>query len=570
MANEENKTKSATKNTSSSTKKTTGSTTKKATPKKSSTTSKKTSSSSTKKTSSSIKKPTSAKTQESSKIDSKDVKNVKKPSKTASKAVKTEKKTKPKGRLKSNDELTAMEEIQSKVEGTVIREKVKKGKTFYLLFSILVFIAAFFYINNVLYDNSDLLQSALFAFAVVFIVFVLLLFNVHMMILGFFILPFKTLWMQSKKEFQNKVEDDPEKSKLGNFLNKRKATFSILIYSLISGLIIYSVISDAITDQDKVLSVITQAIAAEAVFLLIVCSWQYLFNIIPTILDKSIDAKNGFILTLSAIVMIIYLSFMIFEITRFAEMMIFVLIIGFIALLGVNLNLIVGEINIFQNLREKKSKAVTRIVFIIFFGFHLYVILYASVVAFSIYNWDHESYIFGNDVYDKVFYEDAYDDNGDKITTLYDQLGNEINAVYDISSSEIIEWYDGDGEPIHHIDVYNQLGTSYSTFYNSQRVRITNPTTKEGILMDEWFYHDGTISGYALIPIEKTYGDFLYYAVVTISSVGYGDIYPSVQHNVAQAWGGFLSIYGLTFYALSIGFVSNIAMEGITRNREED
>ncbi|MDC0558890.1 potassium channel family protein, partial [Candidatus Izimaplasma bacterium] len=390
------------------------------------------------------------------------------------------------------------------------------------------------------------------------------------MIIGFFILPFKTLWMQSRKEFQDKVENDPEKSKLGNFFHKRRATFSILVYVLISGLILFSVISDAITDQDKVLSVITQAITAEVVFLLIVCSWQYLFNIIPTILDKSIDAKNGFILTLSAIVMIIYLTFMIFEVTRFAEMMIFVLVIGFIALLGVNLNLIVGEINIFQNLRQKKSKAVTRIVFIIFFGFHMYVILYASVVAYSIYNWDNNSYIFSNEVYDTVFFEDTYNEDGERITTLYDNVGTEIDTVYDISAVEIDEWYDSDEEPIYYIDVYDQLGSGYTQFYDDEGIHISNLTTKDGTPLSQWFYHEGTLRGYALIPIEKTYGDFLYYAVITISSVGYGDIYPSIEHNVAQAWGGFLSIYGLTFYALSIGFVSNIAMEGITRNREED
>ena len=90
----------------------------------------------------------------------------------------------------------------------------------------------------------------------------------------------------------------------------------------------------------------------------IVCSWQYLFNIIPNILEKSIDAKNGFILTLSAAVMIIFVLFQIFEISYLSELMIFILIIGFIALLGVNLNMIVGEINIFQNLRKRHSKTV--------------------------------------------------------------------------------------------------------------------------------------------------------------------------------------------------------------------
>ena len=173
-------------------------------------------------------------------------------------------------------------------------------------------------------------------------------------------------------------------------------------YALIIIILVGSQIYNGIVDQDKILVIITQSSLTLLVFLIIVCSWQYLFNILPGVLDKSIDAKNGFILTLSASVMIIYVIFNIFNIVYLAEMMIFILIIGFIALLGVNLNMIIGEINIFQNLKQRHSKTVTRVVFMIFFSFHLYVILYASVVAYSIYKWEPDTYNFSYEIFERI------------------------------------------------------------------------------------------------------------------------------------------------------------------------
>ena len=109
--------------------------------------------------------------------------------------------------------------------------------------------------------------------------------------------------------------------------------------------------------------------------------------------------------------------------------MIFVLIVGFIALLGVNLNMIVGEINIFQNLRGRKSKAVTRVVFIIFFAFHIYVILYASVVAYSIYNWEPDSFVFSTFDYKNELYTDLEDQSGNKLTTVYWDDDNDFQTT---------------------------------------------------------------------------------------------------------------------------------------------
>ena len=299
------------------------------------------------------------------------------------------------------------------------------------------------------------------------------------------------------------------------------------------------------------------------------CSWQYLFNIIPSILDKSLDAKNGFILTLSAAVMVIYILFGIFKVTYLAEIMIFVLIIGFVALLGVNLNMIVGEINIFQNLRNRKNKAITRIVFLIFFGFHIYVILYASVVAYSIYSWESESYNFSyvemeNEINTNVFYR-----SGEPIDEVNDQFNVEIDTVYDSRGNTITNFIDEDGYAIR--DVYDVSGNMMSNFYEPDTTNVIQSVyDEEGKVYINFFYHAGTLGVQELVEIPADYGDFLYYTVVTVSTLGYGDITPSQSYNIAQAWGGFLSMYGLTFFALSIGFVSNIAMEGVVAVREED
>lgn len=186
--------------------------------------------------------------------------------------------------------------------------------------------------------------------------------------------------------------------------------------------------------------------------------------------------------------MIIYIVLRMFEITRFNEVMIFILIIGFIALLGVNLNMIIGEINIFQNLKERgHSSKVTKAVFLVFFSFHIYVMLYASVVAFSIYSWDQESYVFSTD------------------------------------------------------DCFTE-------------VQPTDPN-------EQPYFTD---------QCDHEYGDFLYYTVVSVSTLGYGDISPSLEHPIAQAWGGFLGFYGFSFFALSIGYVSNIAIEGVGFGKEEN
>jgi hypothetical protein len=84
------------------------------------------------------------------------------------------------------------------------------------------------------------------------------------------------------------------------------------------------------------------------------------------------------------------------------------------------------------------------------------------------------------------------------------------------------------------------------------------------------FYNDGVFACVADVKQPHTYGDFLYWTVVTVSTIGYGDVHPSTEYNIAMGWGGFLGLYGLTFFALSISFVSNIAMEGVNIVREED
>lgn len=367
-------------------------------------------------------------------------------------------------------------------------EQEKKGKLFYLVFAVLFYAGAFFYINNILYNNNDYIESALFAFAALFVVFILIEFNIHMILVNFFRLPFKYLIDQSRLEIK-KTTGHAKSKGIKSKSRRYRAIFTLTLYILIILLLVGSQIYNGIIDEDKFTVIFTQSLLSMFVFLVIICSWQYLFNILPGVLDKSIDAKNGFILTLSAAGMIIFVAFYLFDITYLSELMIFVLIVGFIALLGVNLNMIVGEINIFQNIKSKKNKAVTKAVFLIFFSFHAYVILYASVVAFSIYRWEPETFNFSNDV--------CYSEN---IIGLNEYTGDHV---------------------------------------------------------------------FESIPCEHGYGDFLYYTVVSVSTLGYGDITPSLDYSISQAWGAFLSFYGFTFFALSIGLVSNIAIEGII-SREDD
>jgi len=370
--------------------------------------------------------------------------------------------------------------------GTQIAEQKKKGKLFYLVFALLFYAVAFFYINNILYDNNDYIESALFAFAALFVAFVIIEFNIHMLFINFFRLPFKYLIDQSRVEIK-KGKRKKGKGVKSTF-SRYRAMFTLSLYIIIILGLVGLQVYNGILDEDKVSVIFTQSFSTVVVFLIIVCSWQYLFNILPSVLDKSIDAKNGFILTLSAAGMILFIVFYMFDITYLSELMIFVLMVGFIALLGVNLNMIVGEINIFQNIKSKKNKAVTRAVFLIFFSFHIYVILYASVVAFSIYRWEPEAFNFSGD--------DCYTEN-----------------IY----------FDDEG--------IQQFDVSYAC--------------------------------------EHGYGDFLYYTVVSVSTLGYGDITPSLDYSISQAWGAFLSFYGFTFFALSIGLVSNIAIEGITSREDE-
>mgnify|MGYP000884081575 CR=1 FL=1 len=465
-------------------------------------------------------------------------------------------------------------------EGKVQKEHKKVGKTFYLIFSLIFFTIAFFYINNVIYDNAEPLESALFAFAALFVVFVLLNFNVHMIIINFFRLPFKFLFAEAKLELNHGVIVDPEAKGFNAKLSKYKAIFTLILYGLILLLLMGSQIWNGIIDGDKILVIISQSLATGFVFLMIVCSWQYLFNIIPSVLENSIDAKNGFILTLSAIVMIIYVVFIIFDVTYLAELMIFILIIGFVALLGVNLNMIVGELNIFSNLKNRttKNKSVTRAVFMIFFSFHLYIILYASVVAYSIYNWNPDTYNFINFEYEEVLVEnvtsfttpvnEVYDVNGVLIDTVYDKDGKEITKFKLEDGTYVKEFYDVNGIEITNFYI-DTSGFNPISEVQDEDGEVYYPASSNWAT-HHFTYVDGTLVGLQVVELPHTYGDMLYYAVITISSIGYGDITPNSNYAMPQFWGGFLSIYGITFYALSIGYVSNIAGMGVTEKREED
>jgi len=503
------------------------------------------------------------------------------PSKTTvSKKKPTKKKPKgsnPKTAKQIKDEIVTKEAIEEVFEGKDTKKK-RLGKTFYLIFSIIFYAIAFFYINNVLYDNQDLVQSALFAFAALFVVFVLLNFGLHRIVINFFRLPLKFLLTEAKMDIRKDVIVDPDKKGVQGKFGKHKAIFTLILYALIMILLMGSQVWNGILDEDKVLVIITQSLSTGLVFLVIVCSWQYIFNIIPSILDNSIDARNGYILTLSAIVMIIYVVFIIFEISYLAEMMIFILILGFIALLGVNLNMIVGEFNIFKNLRNRarQSKSVTRAVFMIFFSFHLYIILYASVVAYSIYNQNPEAYNFTNFEYQDVIVEDVfvfgtevtdvYDSNGIQITTVYDKDGNVITDFKDDDGNYILTYYDSNGSEL---EYYMNPGDLNPISEVEKDNKFYYPESSH--FADYHFtFYDGTLVGIDQEELPHTYGDMLYYAIITISSIGYGDISPNSNFALPQFWGAFLSIYGITFYALSIGYVSNIAGMGLTEKREED
>lgn len=489
------------------------------------------------------------------------------------KVTKPRKKATP--RVKKQEELTTLELVEQKIEGKEIVERKPLGKTFYLIFSIVFYLGTFFYINNVYFTDGDLVQSALFSLAALFVVFVLILFNIHRIVIGFFVLPMRRLIKQARHEVNKEIYFSVGKNKIQTTFNKYRTIFTFVLYLLIALLLLYATISEGLDTNETVLKIITKSFTTELVFIVVLCSWQYLFNILPEVLDQTIDAKNGYILTLSAIVMIIFVVFNIFNVTYLSEIMIFILIIGFIALLGVNLNMIVGEINIFNNIRNRRDKTVTRLVFTIFFSFHIYIILYASVVAFSIYQWNSESFNFSSNPTEEVVIEDVYDFNQNLISDdiyYYDTVLTTnilVEGIYDSNGEEITEYLDNDLNPPQ--DIYSDSGFMINQFTTSEGLPLDFLYSEDQThCIQNTIYYDGQGLGCKIIaPMSHEYGDFLYWTVISVSTIGYGDIAPSTEYPIAMGWGAFLGLYGLTFFALSISFVSNIAMEGINAGKKD-
>jgi len=522
-----------------------------------------------------VKKATS-KEKISAEIKKKDVKKL-----TPSNAPRKEKKKKPpKPRVQKTAKQIKEEIVSKEAVESVFEDKEKRrpryGKRFYLLFSVLFYAAAFFYINNVIYDNNDYIQSAMFAFALLLVVFLLIYFNIHGIILKFFKLPLDYLLEQARLEYRKDLIVEDEKTGIRKRLGRYKTVMTLVLYGIIFIGLVGSIVYNGIMDGDKVLVIVTQSLSTGFIYLLILCAWQYLFNIIPSLLENSIDAKSGFILTMSAMILIIYVFFMLFNVAFLEEVMIFILIIGFILLLGVNLNMIVGEFNIFRNLRERRgqSKAVTRAVFLIFFSFHLYIMIYASVVAFSIYDQNHDTYVFGNKEYD-IQLIDNVEYEGNVVRYVYNASGNRISNVYYEDGTEILDFYE---HGAYATEYYDRYGNLILNFYTQELDRI-DVVEKDGMdfprYQDETdttylVFYQGTLKGVHIEETQHGYSDLLYYAVITISSIGYGDIHPNTNYLLPQFWGGFLSIYGITFYALSIGYVSNIAFMGVTDAKESE
>ena len=93
------------------------------------------------------------------------------------------KKKQEKPRVKKTAKQIKEEIVSKEAVENVFEDKEKRksryGKRFYLIFSVLFYAAAFFYINNVIYDNNDYLQSAMFSFALLMGAFLLIYFNIH-------------------------------------------------------------------------------------------------------------------------------------------------------------------------------------------------------------------------------------------------------------------------------------------------------------------------------------------------------------------------------------------------------